>query len=329
MDKEVTFVGSLEFVERGEGSMIVRKVLIPALLAYAVLSFACVYIVLPEGLEFEDVLAGSESGVWSAVVTEIGESEAGDLHIDITIRNDTGDWSTMQAAPDKPALLTTSDGKTANCDTVFIGTGGHRLAPGFQMRGYTAGKKSEPVTQLLYVECQGTTATAGSTLSIEYVSFGGALDDYNPELNESAGTLELNLDEVVQDLSYPIAVEVDGLIQEPGVGIPALSENVVTLLDVQRTDDGFQFNWQNYNPTKFPLKTHIGTPPVIGSDGVIHGIYESLDIVPIPITPATETMEWSTEVAVPPDVDGFYILLGVESNKPRTYVFYAVDISDK
>lgn len=306
-----------------------KRLLILTLLVCSFFIFACVYVVFPEGLEAPEVVEGSEFRVWNAVVTNVGESEAGDLHIDITIRNDTGNWSTMQALAEKPAVLTTGDGKSTNCDTVFVGTGGHRLAPGFQIRGYTVRKEGALETQLLYVECKGTAAASGSTLSIEYISFNGDLDDYAPELNKTEGTLELNLDEVVTDLTYPIASVVEGLIQEPGLSITALSDNVVNLLDVQRTDTGFQFNWQNFNPTKFPLKTHIGTPPVIGSDGVIYGIYESLDIVSIPLTLANENMEWSTEVAVPQDAKGFYILLGVESKKPRTYVFYVLDISDK
>jgi len=310
--------------------MNVRKMLIPALLASTFFTFACIYIVLPEGLENPDVgVEGSELKVWSAVVTNVGKSDAGDLHIDITIRNETGDWSTMHAVADKPAVLTTGDGKTANCDTVFIGTGGHRLAPGFQMRGYTVVKEAELETQLLYVECKGVAAAPGSKLSMEYVSFGGDLDDYDPELNKTEGTLEINLDEVVTDLAYPIASAVDGLIQELGSSFTGLSDNVVTLVEAARTDTGFQFKWQNFNPTKFPLKTHIGTPPVIGADGIIYGLYESLDIVPIPITPANEKMEWSTEVAVPQDVKGFYVLLGVESKGPRKYVFYVLDISEK
>jgi hypothetical protein len=322
-------VAPMEFIIKGEGKMNVRRMLIPVLLIYTFFTFACVYVVLPEGLEVADLVEGSEFKVWNAVVTNVGKSDAGDLHVGITIRNDTGDWSTMQAAEDQPAVLTTGDGKTANCDTVFVGTGGHRLAPGFQMRGYTALKEGKPETQLLYVECKGATADAGSSLSIDYVSFSGDLYDYEPEANKAEGVLELNLDEVVTDLAYPVAVPVDGLIQDTGISITALSDNVVNLLDVQRTDTGFQFNWQNFNPTNFPLKTHIGTPPVIGSDGVIYGVYESLDIVPIPITPANEKMEWSTEVAVPQDVKGTYILLGVESKSPRNYSFYVLDISDK
>jgi hypothetical protein len=306
-----------------------RRVLIPTLLAYTIFSFACVYIVLPEGLEAPEAVEDSESAVWSAVATNVTESDTGDLHIDITIRNDTGDWSTMHAVTDEPAVLTLGDGTTSNCDTVFISTGGHRLPPSFQMRGYTGGKKDDLQTQLLYVECKGASADAGSGLSIEYVSFGGDLDDYDPELNKTEGTLQLNLDEIVTDLTYPIASPVEGLVQKTDISVTALSDNVITLIDVQRTDTGFQFNWQNFNPTKFPLKTHIGTPPVIGSDGVLYGFYESLDIVPIPITPANENMQWPTEVVVPKDVTGLYILLGVESKKPRTYVFYVIDISDK
>ena len=308
----------------------VRKILIPALLAYVFFNFACVYIVLPEGLETpEAIVDGTELKAWNAIVTNVGKSDSGDLHIDITIRNDTGDWSTMRAVTEKPAILTTSDGKATNCDTVFVGTGGHRLAPGFQTRGYTTGKKDDLKTQLIYVECKGATVDAGSKLAIEYTSFEGILDDYDPEANKTEGVLELNLVDVVADLQYPIATPVEGLIQDTGVSITALSDNVVNLLDVQRTDTGFQFTWQNFNPTKFPLKTHLGTPPVIGSDGIIYGFYESLDIVPIPITPPNEKVEWTTEVAVPKDVTGFYILLSVESNKPRTYVNYLVDISDK
>jgi len=68
---------------------------------------------------------------------------------------------------------------------------------------------------------------------------------------------------------------------------------------------------------------------VIGSDGILYGVYESLDIAPIPITPPKGSMEWSTEVKAPKDVKGFYILLSVETNKPRTYKSYVLDITDK
>lgn len=308
---------------------VLKKLPVLILLTSSFFIFACVYVVLPEGLEDPNAVEAAGSGVWSAVVTNVGTSESGDLHIDITIRNDTGDWSTMHAVPDQSAVLKTSDGKTVNCDTVMIGTGGHRLAPGFQMRGYTTGAVDDPEIQPLYVECKGADSSPGSKLSIQYESFNGILDDYDPEANKNEGVLELNLDEVTADLTYPIAAPVDGLILESGASITGLSDNVVTLLDVQRTETGFQFTWQNFNPTKFPLKTHIGTPPVIGADGIIYGVYETLDIVPVDITPPNENMKWTTEVAVPADVKGCYILLSVESNKPRTYINYALGISEK
>jgi hypothetical protein len=311
-----------------EKEMKQRTKLISILLVCTLFSFACVYVVLPEGLEWSEV-DGAGSGIWHAMVTGVSQSEAGDLHIDLTIRNDTGDWSTMHAVENRPAVLTTGEGTSIDCETVFVSTGGHRLAPGFQMRGYTFREEGKVATQLLYVECAGATASPGSTLSMEYVSFNGILDDYDPEANKSEGVLELNLDEVAADLTYPVAAPVDGLIQESGVSITALSENVVTLLNAQRTDAGLEFTWQNFNPTKFPLKTHIGIPPVIGTDGIIYGVYETLDIAPIDITPPNENMQWTTSVAVPSEVKGFYILLSVESNKPRTYKNYALDISDK
>ena len=115
-----------EFTTQGEGKMRVTKALIP-ILACALLLGACDYIVLPE--EESSPQSKSSKG-WSAIVTNVGASDAGGLRIDITIRNETADWSAMKAVADKPAVLT-AGGKTTNCDTVFVGTGGHRLAPGF------------------------------------------------------------------------------------------------------------------------------------------------------------------------------------------------------
>jgi hypothetical protein len=312
--------------------MVLKKAcLIPILLISTVISLSCAYIVLPEGLEKLPEGTNAENAGWTGIVTNMSETDAKGLHIDITIRNDTGDWSTMRAVDGKPAVLTISDGKTTMCDTVFIGTGGHRLAPGFQMRGYTIEENDQPKIQLLYVECEEAVAAPGSKLVIDYVSFDGELDYYVEveETNKVEGKLELNLDEIITDLSYPIASSIDGLIQDPGVEITALSENVISLLDIQRTDSGFQFTWQNFNPSKFALKTHIGIPPVIGDDGIIYGVYETLDMPEVPLTPAEESVTWTTEVAIPEDVSGLYILLSVESKKPRTYLNYAIDITGK
>ena len=98
---------------------------------------------------------------------------------------------------------------------------------------------------------------AGSKLSIDYVSFEGILDDYDPEANKTEGTLELNLDEVVTDLTYPIASPVDGLIQDSGAKITGLSDNVVTLLDTQRTED-----WSYSSPGKTSTQPNFPLRPI-------------------------------------------------------------------
>jgi hypothetical protein len=303
--------------------MSTRKALIPVLVC-ALLTFACGYIVLPEDV------GGSSAGSagWSAVATNIGISGAGDLHIDITIQNNTGDWSAMQAAEGKPAVLK-AGGKTANCDTVFVSSGGHRLAPGFRMRGFIGGTKAEPVLQLIYVECAGAEAASGAKLSIDYVYFTGQYNYYEPEANKGDGTLEMNLDEVATDLTYPIAEPVEGLVQKADVEITAINDVVLTLTGVERTDDGLQFTWQTANPGEYPTYVHIGNPPVIGADGVIYGLYEVPDLASVPITPAGDKAEWTTEVAVPQDATGLYILLSAESGKQRLYANYVVDITDK
>jgi hypothetical protein len=296
------------------------------ILACALLLSACDYIVLPEDLD--DPSSATSKG-WSAVATNVSESSAGALHIDLTIRNETGDWSAMKAAADKPAVLTAGDGKTTKCDTVFVSTGGHRLAPGFQMRGYLTGTKAAPQTQLIYVECQDAAATSGSRLAIDYSYVTGEYNYYFQEENKVDSTLEVNLDQVVADVKYPIAESIEGLIQKPGAEMTAINDVVLTLAEVARTDNGFQFKWQTANPGEYPSYVHIGIPPVIGADGILYGLYESPDIASVPITGAGSTAEWTTDVAVPKEINGLYILLSVESKKQRLFVNYAVDITDQ
>ena len=294
------------------------------ILLLAAISFGCKYVVIPE-----DLIAEQETfKAWNAVVTGVSQTSTGALHVDVTIQNETGDWSSMQAVAGEPVVLK-SAGKESTCDTVFIGTGGHRLAPGFQMRGYTAGTKAEPVTQLLYVECTGAQMQPDAKLSIKYIAYNGDLDYYHQDVNESSGTLELSLDDVVTDLSYPVDTEIPGLVEAAGTEILAISENLVTLTDVQRTDTGFIFSWKNFNPTNFALKTHIGNPPVIGSDGILYGIFEIMDLATTPLTPAKGNATWTTEVIVPAGVNGFYILLSVEDRQMRMYVNHLIDITDK
>ncbi len=304
-----------------------RKIFLPLLLAYLLLSVACKYIVLPEGVKI-GAAAGKGSIGWSAVATNVGKSASGDLHIDLTIRNGTGDWSAMTAMDGKPAVLT-AGGKSINCDKVFVSTGGHRLAPGFQMGSYTGGSKKEPMTQPIFVECPAAETAPGAILTIPYSYVTGQYNYYEQDKNKVESSLTIELDQVTTDIAYPVFEDVEGLIQKADIEIVAINKVILTLTDVQRTDNGLQFTWNTFNPGEYPTYVHIGTPPVIGEDGVLYGFYETPDIVSVPITPAGGKAEWTTEVAVPQDVKGFYILLSVETGKARLFANYAIDISDQ
>jgi hypothetical protein len=238
------------------------------------------------------------------------------------------DWITMHAVADKPAVLTTSNGKATNCDTVFVGTSGHRLAPGFQMRGYTAGKKDEMETQLIYVECKGAKIVPGSKLFIDVSYVTGQYNYYDKTATEADTKLEVNLDKVATDLKYPIATPVEGLIQKLGDMITGLNEVTLTLADVQRTDKGFEFKWQALNPSEYPSALHVGPPPVLGGDGILYGLYQDPGSVSAPLTSPGKTTEWMTTVNAPKDVKGFYIMVSVETGT-RLFTSYAIDISDK
>jgi hypothetical protein len=304
-----------------------KKNLIPIIIS-AVLLYACAYIVVPD-LDEGSQSAVSNSRGWAGLVTNVSQAESGALHIDITVRNDTYDWSAMVAVPDTPARLTTADGISVNCDTVFVGTGGHRLAPGFQMRGYITGSKAEPKTQLLYVECADAKAPQGSRLSVDISYVTGEFNYYYPDTNKVDAQLELDLDQIVADLKYPVAEPIQDLVKKADDEIIAMSDLVITLKNVQRTETGLEFSWQSYNPSDYALSARIGIPPVIGEDGIIYGIYQSPDRAASPTAPAKATAEWTTDVTVPKDVKGLYLLMSVESKKLRLFVNYAVDIADK
>ncbi len=309
--------------------MISKKLRIFILLLLSFFTFACAYIVVPEDIVIPEKKGETTGKEWSGVATKVSNTASGGLQVDITIINNTDDWSKLEALPKAPALLVGDNGKSIECDVVNVSTGGHRLAPGFRTRGFVPKVEGKLQTQLLGVECTNATLTPGSKLTIKYASFSGILDDYAPEANKTEGILEIDLDKIETDLTYPIATPIEGLIQPMSTSLTGLSENVVTLLDATRTENTIQLTWQNFNPSKFALKTHIGIPPVIGSDGIIYGEYEILDMAPVPLTPPNENVEWTTEVNVPSDVKGLYVLLSLESKKPRTYVNYVLEISDK
>jgi hypothetical protein len=305
--------------------MIRNKLMKILLLMCIILNFACAYIVTPEA---ETSPTSVASKGWSAVVTNVQTSADGLLHIDLAIKNDTADWSAMQADDKNPAVLTTADGNSINCDKVFVSTGSHRIPPGFQMRGYTAGTKTAPKSQLLNVECANVKSAEKSKLTISYSYVTGGFNYYVASPSTRA-KLDLNLDEVVKDLKYPVAEQKPDLIEKPGAGITAINKCELILSEAKRTPTGLEFSWDNSNPSQYPTYVHIGAPPVIGSDGVIYGLYESPNLADAPITPANGTSEWKTTVTAPQDVTGYYLLVTVESKQQRYFISHVIDITDK
>jgi hypothetical protein len=302
-----------------------KKILIPILFC-GLLSCICPYIVVPADLLVTPTSTGSKG--WSAIATNLGKSDAGDLHIDLAIRNDTQDWSAMQADTGKPAILTAGDGRKTNCDTVYIGTGGTSLAPGFQMRGYTAGTKTQPTIQLLYVECKGAESSPGSKITFGYSYITGPYDLHIPSVPVS-GTMELNLDQFVQDVTYPVGTPIPGLIEKVGDKISAINSFTLTLTDAKRTATGLELYWEDANPTDYANYIHIGTPPVIGADGIIYGLYEDPSIADTTMTLSKGTAKWTTRVTVPNNITGLFVLVSVETRQSNYYISHVVDITDK
>jgi hypothetical protein len=302
-----------------------KKLLLPITVC-ALFSFACSYIVIPADLLVTPTSVMSKG--WNGMVTNVSQTAGGDMHIDLAITNNTQDWSVMQADEGKPAYLTTSDGKRTACDTVFVGTGKNSLAPGFRMRGYTGGKKYEPKIQLLYVECKGVTAASGSKLSIGYNYVTGPYDLHVPSVAVNS-TMELELDQVVKDVTYPVATQVEGLVEKVGDKIEAINNFTLTLTDVVRTESGLELHWEDYNPSDYPNYVHIGVPPVIGSDGIIYGRYEDPSIAEPTIALQKSTGVWTTNVTVPAEVKGLYVLVSVEIRQSMYFISHVIDITDK
>lgn len=312
---------------------ILKPLFIPLIAVLLVLGLAATgYVVVPPCDEGDQGwgCGGEESTAtgWIAQATNVGTSEAGDLHIDLSIVNETGEWSAMQADPAKPAVLKASNGQTTNCDTVQVGTGGHYLAPGFQMKGYTAGTETEPKVQLIYVECKGGEAGSGAQLTVDVSYVTGQYNYYDKTANTATTQLQVSLDKIAKDLKYPIATPVEGLIQKASDKINGLNDVALTLVDAKRTGEGLEFKWQAFNPSDYPSALHVGPPPVIGADGILYGLYSDPGSVSAPLTSPGKTTEWTTTVKAPQDVTGFYIMVSVETGT-RLFTDFVIDITDK
>jgi hypothetical protein len=119
------------------------------------------------------------------------------------------------------------------------------------------------------------------------------------------------------------------VVTKVGEPIAAINDNTLTLTTAERTAEGLELSWHTENPTKYPVYVHIGIPPVVGSDGVIYGRYQSPHLADTPITPANGSADWTTSVAVPADVHGLYVMPAVETEQQKNFRSHAIDITDK
>jgi hypothetical protein len=303
-----------------------KKKLLILLTIITLLSSACAYIVIPADLMVTPTSTVSLG--WSGVITNIEKSGTGDLHIEFSIKNDTQDWSAINATQNKPAMVITSDGKKTNCDTVYIGTGDTRLAPAFQVRGYTVGTIKDQKTQFLYAECKGIADTKGAKLVIEYTYITGPYDLHIPSV-PTTETMTLDLDQIAKDIQYPVKAPATGSVDKIGDKISAINSFSLILTDVKRTDTGLELFWRAENPSDYPNYVHIGTPPVIGADGVIYGLYEDPSIAEATIALPHDKAEWTTTVTVPNDVKGLYVMVSVETRQSKYFVSHVIDITER
>jgi hypothetical protein len=309
--------------------MTVMRVLTRATVGLGALALAaavtgCDYIVIPE--QQATAPPAEAGGEWTAVATSVTETPEG-LRVDLAIRNDTGDWSALEVPEGLSVSLVDAGGASHPCSTAVVGTGGTSIPPGFMIRGFTGGTRTEPQLELLSVLCEGAAQAPGSKLRIPASFTTGEFNFYRPEPPKSA-TLEVDLDAPIADLAYPIGAETDLVVTQVGEPIEAINKVVLTLVAAERTDEGITFSWRTDNPTAYQAYVHIGNPSVIGSDGILYGRYSAPHLVDTPITLANDSAEWTTTVEVPADVQGLYALPAVESVQQKNYVSHAIAIAD-
>jgi hypothetical protein len=309
--------------------MSLRKTL-TAVILLGLAAAGCDYIVPPIDTSTATPTGGHG---WEGIVTHVGDVN-GALHVDISIANHTSDWSAMDVAASK-AQVADASGKKTTCGTVFVGTsvfvnnGGWYIPTGFVMKGYTGGSVDKPQTQLLYVECAGVTAAPGQVLTVNYTFITGPFNYYVAS-HKFGGTMTLSLDKVVTSTTYPIVEKTSPLvINKADALITGINNCTVQITAVKRTDAGFEFDWDSKNPTAFPAYIHIGNPPLLGTDGILYGFYESPILSDAPITPGGGDAQWKTTATVPKDGTGFYLLLPLESQQSKYFIDHVVDITTK
>jgi hypothetical protein len=273
--------------------------------------------------------AALSSHGWAASVTGVSE-KSGALHVDLAIINESGDWSAMNVAQSKASVVD-SAGKSTSCGTVFVGTstfvnnGGWYIPPGFVIKGYQTGTVAEPKTQDIYVECDGVSQSSAARLKVDYSFITGPFNYYTPS-QYFGKTFDLDLTKIV-DQKFPVADVAEDLIIQPNTDIPAINHISVLLSDAKRTDTGIVLTWKATNPGDYPLSLAIGLPPVVGSDGILYGVYQSPHLDKSPIIPSKGDVTWTTKVAVPATATGLYVLVPVTTRQDKYFVDHVIDIT--
>ena len=191
---------------------------------------ACDYVVVPPEDERAATAVNAEG--WSAVPTAIGPGDDGALRIDLAIENDTGAWSAMAAIAGKrgaTARRRRVDRSTARRSS--SGPAGIASQPGFQMRGFVGGTKTEPAVETIRVECAGRDRHGArrEARAIDYDLRTGDYDYYDTDATRTdADRSRSTSTTLAADLTYPIAIPVDGLIQPPDTPITAINDVVLT-----------------------------------------------------------------------------------------------------
>ena len=178
------------------------------------------------------------------------------------------------------------------------------------------------------MDCKGIEEPPGAKLAIDYSYITGAYDLHIPSVPITE-TMILDLDQVAKDLQYPVTAPCTGSVDKIGDKISAINNFSLILTDVKRTNTGLELFWQAENPSDYPNYVHIGTPPVVGEDGVIYGLYEDPSIAEATIALPNDTAEWTTTVTVPNDVTGLYVLVSVETRQSKYFVSHVIDITSQ
>ena len=137
-------------------------------------------------------------GLGRRMATQVDAGRRAATHVDLPLRNDTGDWSAMSGDRRASVKLVGQRWHRRPPATPRSSAPAARAcAPGFRIRGYTGGTKAEPETQLLSVECAGAAPAPGRS-SRSATPTRPATSTTTGRRAASTATLEVDLDAIAR-----------------------------------------------------------------------------------------------------------------------------------